>query len=162
MPAIPWLKLLPYIGVLLLVGGAIAWIDHQGFKRAKTQAELARARDDNLRLQIKSWMQQQVSIYDRKLQEAVNQNDQNLGDRLSRLDIVEKNIIQPTITREIMNGPPRLTDPNLGLTDGLWAAINSARARSGSPCVTNADGSATCELSEPAATQGQVDSNTGK
>lgn len=162
MPAIPWIKLLPYLAVLLIVGGAVAWIDHRGYQRAETAAQLAKERDEKLRLTVRNWMLQQLAHFDHRLQESVTKSDANLNDHLSRLDIVEKTIIQPTITREINNGPPRLTDPDAGLTDGLLRIINISRARSSSPCTTQADGSATCELSESVSNPGQENRNPGE
>ena len=156
------LKLLPYAGAVLLVGIAVAWIDHRGYKRAETAADLAKQRDENNRLTMRNWMLQQMAHFHHRLQESVQKSDQNLNDHLSRLDVVEKTIIQPTITREINNGPARLTDPDAGLTDGLLRIINFSRARSGSPCITQPDGSATCELPEPQSGSGQEDSHPGK
>jgi hypothetical protein len=153
------IKYAPYgiLAVLLVVG--LWFVDHNGYKRAQTQDQLQTERDNNLRLQVKNWMQQQVSIFEREMQIKVNESDQKLAERIDAINVEERTIVQPTIQREIRNDP-RLSDPSLGLSDSLWGALNVSRERGSHPCITLADGSATCSLSEDVQTDGQDNRDT--
>jgi hypothetical protein len=130
------IKYAPYgiLAVLLVVG--LWFVDHNGYKRAQTQDQLQTERDNNLRLQVKNWMQQQVSIFEREMQIKVNESDQKLAERIDAINVEERTIVQPTIQREIRNDP-RLSDPNLGLSDSLWGALNVSRERGSHPCITS-------------------------
>jgi hypothetical protein len=83
-----------------------------------------------------------------------------LLDRLGSLDVMEKTIVQPTLVKEIASAP-RLTDPNLGITDGMLRVLNTARASSwpSGSCTTGTDGSTTCRLPTVRPAEGQDNSN---
>lgn len=156
-----WLiKILPYGLAALAILGAVWYIDHQGYKRAQTQAQLQKAQDDQRQAEANLKMERAVGDLEKQLQSIVTQHDAQLYSRLSGIDTTNKTIIQPTITREIQNAP-RLSDPNLGITDGLLHGLNRARSLSwpDGACVTAADGSTTCALPPARPVEGQEHRN---
>lgn len=140
-------------GALSLVGAMIgftAWIDHTAAARTRDQIEAARAR---LQVQIR---------------DEVRRSEQQLAGAISELasdyergrTVIERTrtIIQPTVTREITL-EPRLSDPASGLTPGLLAAVNRARATGA--CTAAAPGRIVCPLPEPAAVADDDDRRAG-
>lgn len=58
--------------------------------------------------------------------------DTRTAERLSQIDVEERTIVQPVITREIRNDP-RLSNPAAGISNGVRDALNSARGASNNP-----------------------------
>lgn len=140
IPPIPQilLRLLPYGLAALALLGAVLWIDHQGYSRAKHDAE----RQNLVTALI---VKKLVDKSEQRMIEAVSRADTSAGDTIRQIETVNRTIIQPTITREIQNAP-RLSDPALGITDVLRLAINQVLALGPDP--TDPAGSVTIELPE--------------
>ena len=139
-------KIAPYVGAVLLLLGAVWFLDHRGYQRAKHEAELADAREEASRLQMRAEIDRQVQGLEGRMQKIVSESDTRLRQQIDSIEVQNRTIIQPTITREIQNGPPRLTDPGSGITPGLRDALNAARAQSGCPNSATPDSRTGCPL----------------
>ena len=114
-----WLRLLPYLGVVIAVASVAAWIDHRGFERAETRAKL-----DNANAAIRARdLQRTVTA---AITIAVGKIDINTADQIAQIKTVNRTIIQPEIQKEIIRDA-RLRDPDAGIGDVLFSAINRAR-----------------------------------
>jgi hypothetical protein len=144
------LKLLPYGVASLALGGAVWYIDHQGYKRAQSYYDLAQAREDLRARTEQLAMERKVNDLGNQLKAIVSQHDEALLGRLTNIDSVEKTIIQPTLTKEIYRDP-RFTNPDLGISDGMRLELNRARSLSwpDGTCVADSLRSATCKLPAP-------------
>ena len=148
------LKLLPYGAAALALLAVVWYIDRQGYKRAEDEAALERSIARTAKLEAD---QRQIAItqdFEGKLRSMAAAFDRRLGQQLAELDVQNRTIIQPTLTREIRNDP-RQSDPADGITDGMLRSINQARSLSwpSGSCITNPDGSATCSLPAPRSTE---------
>lgn len=154
------LKALPYLGAVVLVGGAVAYIDHRGYQRAEHENELAQARAEKERLIFAMMLTKKTREFEGAMQQTVLMWDQRLQTRLSNLDTAERTIIQPTLVKEIASAP-HLSDPRYGITDGMLRAINQSRSYSwpGGACATTADGTTTCSLPAARPVEGQDNGN---
>jgi hypothetical protein len=140
MPALA-LRFLPMALALL---GAIWWLDHQGYERARRETE---ARDLKLRTE---------------LQANLRQVEQALSGQLAAFDAATarthagiartRTILQPTLMKELTR-ETRYADPDAGISDGLRAAID--RARGAVACASAPDGGIVCTLPAAEAAQGQ-------
>ncbi|AYJ85787.1 hypothetical protein D3Y57_07110 [Sphingomonas paeninsulae] len=154
MPVLPaWvLKLLPYVLALSAVLGAMWYLDHAGYQRAKADQALDHAITAAIVMRVTHDSEQRMSQ-----QLAGIAGD--LSSKVASIDEADRTIIQPTIIKEIRNDP-RLSDPALGISDGLRDALNCARRLSGpNPCAIGY--SVTVDLSKPAPAVGQDDSGSG-
>jgi hypothetical protein len=143
MPALA-LRCLPHLAIALALLGAIWWLDHQGYERARREAE---ARDLKLRTEL------QVDL---------RQVEQALSGQLAAIDAVTartstgiaqtRTILQPTLMKELTR-EARYADPDAGISDGLRAAID--RARGAVACAPAPDGGIVCTLPAPEPAQGQ-------
>jgi hypothetical protein len=113
-----WLQL----GILAALVLGVWYIDHRGYQRAKHHYEEAEAkaqqRADELARRI-----------EKTLTDKLAEMDQRTAQRISAIDVEERTVVMPTITREIRNDP-RLSDPSSSISDGLLGALNQARRRS--------------------------------
>jgi hypothetical protein len=119
-------KVAPYVGAILLVGAAIAYIDHRGFKRAEAEATAREAERKRLLSEFNRMIDWKVDGIERSMQDSINQSDRKVVNALSGLDITNKTIIQPTLMKEIQS-ETRFTDPAAGLTVGMQESLNRAR-----------------------------------
>lgn len=129
------LRIMPQIGVALAIIGAVAWIDHRGYRRAILDRDAREA------------------IMLAKLDEALRRSEHRLAGQVAAIDAdyarhrasvaATRTIIQPIITREIAR-ETRLADPASGLTPSLLDTVNRARATGA--CATGAAGSIICAL----------------
>jgi len=143
------LKLVPYGVAALALAAAVWFIDHQGYQRAETQNKLAQARQDAVNLKLQGMLNEDKKAAEAKMQTFLTGVDQKLHDQLSNLDIENKTIVQPTLTKEIKS-EVRFTDPNAGISDGMLRVLNKARSASNSsPCAATADGGVTCPVPAP-------------
>lgn len=141
-----WLmRFLPHGIVILAVGFGLWFIYHKGEKAAEQRAKVEKLEADNRQLVSTIVMNRRIGKVEDQMRGLVSQFDQRLGIRLRDLDHLETTVIQPTITREIRS-EARFSDPAAGISDGMFTAINSARATSDPACTTNPDGSATCSM----------------
>lgn len=130
------LRMLPYIGAVLALAGAILWIDHYGYRRAMAERDV---RDAKLLGQLRSELrgsEQRLATSIAGIEgdyEAVRQSLSRTGATLP-----------PIILKETARDP-RLSDPALGLSPGLLDAIN--RARAAGACTAAAAGRIDCTLS---------------
>jgi hypothetical protein len=143
-----WLpRLLPWAGgcaAVLVILGAVWWIHHDGYQQATRDAE---ARDLKLRTE---------------LQADLRGVEQALSKRLAAIDAVTaetqagiaqaRTIIQPTILKELTR-ETRYSDPAAGISGGLRAAVD--RARAAVACTTSPDGGSVCALPAAEAAPGQ-------
>lgn len=117
--------LLPHIGIALALGLAIWWIGREGEKRAEAR------------------MQQQVMAqailaerHTRRIEAALGRSIASIDTRLARrvdaIDALHVTRIQPEIRKEIVR-ETRFSDPDLGLSVGLFEAVNAARAETARP-----------------------------
>lgn len=143
-----WLiKVLPYAGAVLLVGGAVWYIDHRGFERAEAEAT-ARATELELqRTQLKLDLLTMLNESESRMASKIMESDARLALKLDDIDQVNRTIVQPTLIREIQN-EARLSDPSVGITDGVREALNTARALSERPCPAGSDAVSCFSLSE--------------
>lgn len=113
------------IGILAALAFGVWYIDHRGYERAeayyKKEEAAAQARAVALARQLEQAMTTKL-----------NELDTRTAERLSAIDIEERTVVMPTITREIRNDP-RLSDPARGVSDGVRNALNSARSASARP-----------------------------
>lgn len=145
--AITWgLRLLPYISAAAALGLAVWYLEHQGYERAKHETELRDAKDALARKELKDYIDQKTRDLSTALQDRLTQVDASVAKRLNDLNVEEKTIVQPTLIKEIASDP-RFSDPNLGITDGMRNAINTARSASGRPCPSRSDRVACIEMS---------------
>lgn len=120
------LKVLPYVAIVALVGGAVWYIDHEGYERAEQEAE-QREKDRQLQLAATAILiRDQASQTQQQMQRLIADSDNRLSVALRNLDTENKTIVQPTLIKEI-HSDPRFTDPSAGITDGMLRAINTAR-----------------------------------
>lgn len=134
------LRFLPHAIVVAAILGAILWIDHSGYQRARKD------------------VQQERLVTALMLTRAAREMEANLGQRMTEHDaaaarverVIEqtRTVYQPIITKEIAS-VPRLSDPDLGITDRMFEAIN--RARTAGACSAAADGAIVCAV--PAAAE---------
>lgn len=110
-----WLKLLALPALMLL-----------GFYMIDSRAE-QRGRDAALVLQNqqKQMVRDLANAVEGKLKADTAVRDQVLFDKLSAIRSVDK----MTLIKEI-HSDPRFSDPDLGITDGMFDALNSARSLS--------------------------------
>lgn len=146
-----------------LVLGGLWYVDHRGYKRAEDEAKLEQALARTEKLEAD---QRQIAItrkFETGLQDMVSRMDKNLSTHLSDIEVTNRTIIQPTLTKEIRNAPAQ-SNPDLGITDGMLRSINQARTLSwpSGSCTTLADGSATCQLSPARPVEGQEPSGAGQ
>lgn len=151
MPLWLW-KALPYIGAVLLVGAAVWYIDHRGYKRAEAEAVAA---ESQRKLDLAAFVKAvalEVKDLEGSMQTAINESDSRVVGAMSRLDIENRTIIQPTLTKEIQR-EVRLSDPSLGITDVMRGELNRARSFSEQrPCPAGSNAIACFALpaAEPA------------
>ena len=143
-----WLiKVAPYVGAVVLVGGAVWYIDHRGFSRAEAEAD-ARATELELhRTQLKLDLRGMVDDSETRMSSRIEEGDARLAAQLGNIDQVNLTIIQPTLVKEIQN-EVRLSDPSAGITDGVREALNTSRALSERPCPAGSNAVACFSLSE--------------
>ena len=132
-------KIAPYIGAILLVGGAVWYIDHRGFERAEAEAI---ARDNERKLmeaELERVLELKVGELETAMQTAINESDARVVNSIDRLNVVNRTIIQPTLVKEIQS-ETRFSDPAAGITDGMLRELNRARGFSEQrPCPTGSN-----------------------
>jgi hypothetical protein len=150
MPA--WLiRLLPHALVVAAVLGALGWIDHRGYARAKKDAAFERQVQANI-LQIA------LRRSEGRLVAIVNSNDRDLAQKVAAIRTWHQTIVQPAIEREIANDP-HMADPAMRLSDGLLRQLNAARI--GSTCTRRVDGGIECALPAAVADPGPDGGDAG-
>ena len=152
MTVAPWvLKLLPYVGAVALVGGAVWYIDHRGYERAEEEAKARETERQLFQAQLEIKLQRMVNDSETRMAAKIIESDQRITEQLANIDQVNRTIVQPTLIKEIQN-EARLSDPSAGITDGMRGAINSARGLSSRPCPAGSNAVACFSLSpaEPA------------
>lgn len=115
------------ISILAALAFGVWYIDHRGYERAedhyKKQEAQAQIRAEALARQI-----------EQTLTTKLGELDTRTAERLSQIDVEQRTVVMPTLTREIRNDP-RLSDPANRLSDGVFNAVNSARAASANPAA---------------------------
>lgn len=149
------IKLLPYGAAALALGGAVWYIDHRGYERAETEAT---ARDSQRKLDLAEFekaVAQEVDGLETSMQVAINDSDSRVVSHLNSLEIVNRTVIQPTLTREIQR-ETRLSDPAAGITDIMRQELNRARSFSQQrPCPAGSNAVACFALPDAQPTPGQ-------
>ena len=125
----------PHIAVVAAIAAIIWWIDDNAADRTREQLAAASAASE---IRLRADLRQS----EQRLAETLHGIDRSVTDQLAAIDLVGT-VIQPTVTREIIRDP-RLSDPDAGLTAGLLAAVN--RARAAGACSATADGGIECAL----------------
>jgi hypothetical protein len=113
------MRFLPYIGAILAILAAVAYIDHKGYQRAKQAAELERAQDAIVALNLQRTITAGLAV-------AVSKVDTQTAAALGNIDVTSRTIIQPTIRREIVKNS-RYSNPESGISQEIMDAINQAR-----------------------------------
>lgn len=136
-PVFGFLKpFLPYILAALALVVAVWYIDKQGYKRAKQEAEFQNAVTAII-----------IAKNMRKLEDALSANmtdlDKGLSDKINSIELLNKTVIQPTIVKELANDP-RYLNPDAGISISLLDALNSARTASA--CTARPNGGVECSL----------------
>lgn len=111
-----WLKLLALPALLLL---GFYMIDSRAEQRGKDAALVLQAKQLQLVLDAASAVEDRMKF-------AAVKRDEDLHRRLSLIRAVDKT----TLIKEIRS-EPRFSDPALGITDGMFNTINSARGLTG-------------------------------
>lgn len=143
MPA--WLlRALPHIGLAAALIGAVWWIDHQGYERATRDAE---RHDLKLRTQLQSDLRALEAALSGKLA-AIDAETATTRAAIQQT----RHIVQPAIVKELTR-ETRYSDPAAGISDGLRAAID--RARAAVACAAAPDGAIVCALPAAQSAQGQ-------
>ena len=147
-----WLiKYLPYGILAVLIVGGLWYVDHGGYKRAENEAT---ARDNARKadlLKVEALLIEQTRLIEGSMQSSINQSDAMIVRQLSNLDLTNKTIIQPTLTKEIRR-EVRLSDPAAGITDIMRQELNRARGFSQQyPCPADSNAVACFSLPESAA-----------
>jgi plastocyanin domain-containing protein len=123
MPVVPlWLKLLPYGIGLAALAFAVWFLDHRGYQRAETERNLQE-------ISFTVMMDQRVREIEDSMQDKINKSDADLKERVDGLELTNRTVIQPTLTKEI-HSETRFTDPATGITDGMLVQLNAARGLS--------------------------------
>lgn len=134
MPAI-LLRFLPYGLAVAAVLGAMWYLDHRGYQRAKADAE-------HERLVNKQAVQAIVSASEKSMLDRLGEIDTDTAARVNTIQTINRTIIQPTLTKELTR-ETRFADPLAGMSDGVRAEINRARNLS---CAPRLDGGIECPL----------------
>ncbi len=134
----------PHIAIALALGGAIWYLDHQGYQRATRDAE---ARDLKLRTDLQADLRGVEQALSQKLA-AIDADTASARAGIA----TARTIIQPTIVKELTR-ETRYSDPAAGLSDGLRAAVD--RARAALACTSAPDGGISCALPAAAPSGGQ-------
>jgi hypothetical protein len=152
-------KVAPYIGAILLLIGAVWYIDHRGFERAEAQATARENERKQLLAEFNRVMAEKTKNLEGSMQTAITQSDAMVVKALTGLDITNKTIIQPTLMKEIQS-ETRFTDPAAGLTVGMQESLNRARGFSKQrPCPAGSHAVACYSLPGVESPAGQVVSN---
>lgn len=140
------LKLLPYVGAVVLVGGAVWYIDHRGYERAEAEATARETERQLLQAQLEIKFQKMVNDSETRMAAKIIESDQRITEQLGNIDQVNRTVVQPTLIREIQS-EARFSDPNAGISDGMRSAINTARGLSERPCPAGSNAVACFSLS---------------
>jgi hypothetical protein len=137
---------LPYAAGVLVILSALWWLDHRAYQRALSDRD---AQDAALLIHLQTELRQsEVRLLGRIDQLAgVYQLQREAIGRVGAT-------FQPIIEKETAHAP-HLADPAAGLTDGLLAAINRARATGA--CTAAATGRIACALPAPPPAGGSDD-----
>jgi hypothetical protein len=132
------LRLLPHIGLAFVLVAAIWWIDHRGYGRAIADRD---ARDARLLGRLHAELRDSEHRLAASMA-GIEGDYEAARQSLSRAGAA----LQPIIVKEAARDP-RLSDPALGLTPGLLAAVN--RARKTGTCAATAAGRIDCAMPVP-------------
>lgn len=130
--------LLPHIAALAAVVAVIMWLDHRGYRRARTEMAAASVRAE---ARIRTDLRQS----EQRTAERLAEVERAAVDRIAGLDQIHRTVIQPTVIRELSH-ETRYSDPASGISDGLRAEVN--RALAAVACSPAADGGIVCTLSD--------------
>ena len=146
-------KVAPYVGAVLLVGGAVWYIDHRGYQRAEAEAAARETERQLAEAEFKRILGIKVTELQMGMQTAINESDARVVGRIDDLNVVNRTIIQPTLVKEIQS-EERFTDPATGITDGMLRELNRARGFSEQrPCPAGSNAIACFALPEPEPTE---------
>ena len=140
MPLSLILRYLPQIGIALAIVGAVWYIDHKGYQRAKEDAE---------RRQLVSAIveEKRTRRIERGMLDRSNDLDISLGRKLDTLNT--QGAATMAALQKGIHDDPRYSSPACALGDGVWRSLNEARART-VPGPAPAASSVTVELPAPA------------
>lgn len=144
------LRLLPYGLAAAALGFAVWYLDHQGYQRAKRDAQV----NALVTAQIVATA---VRTSESNLAAQIGTIDANVHDQIDNIHATHTET-QRIIEREIASDP-RLSNPDLGLSDRMFAAIN--RTRAALACATQSGGGIVCTLRAAAPVAGQVGGGGG-
>lgn len=153
MPALI-MRFLPHIGIVCAVLFGVWWIYDSGRDAERTEAN---ARNATLRAD----MQADARASEQRLLaqlSAIAADVATQGEQIQLLRTSSNTIIQ----REIIHDP-RLADPDLGISQRMFDAINATRT--GGACATTAGGGIVCTVRQPAPAGGPIaggDSDEGQ
>lgn len=126
-----WLQILALPALLLL---ALYAVDRRAEQRGKNEVRLEAAE------------QKQIvdAIVDEIKTEMLNENrrrDDELRSALENIRTVDRTIIKPTLVKEIQSDP-RFSNPDVGITDGMFDSLNAARRLTGPSALVSRERSA--------------------
>ncbi|MCC6482442.1 MAG: hypothetical protein IT554_08550 [Sphingomonadaceae bacterium] len=140
MPAL-LLRFLPHIGIVCAVLFGVWWIYDSGQDAERTEANERNAT-------LRADMQADARAFEQRLgaQLSIIAADvATQGEQIQRLRASSNTIIQ----REIIHDP-RLVDPDLGISERMFDAINTTRTGGG--CASATGGGIVCTVRRPAPT----------
>jgi hypothetical protein len=158
---IPWRSILKFGLPLLLILGALWFIDHRGYQRAEDKYKLEKAEADARALEANRLAEQRSRKLEQVMQGVVTEVDEKLGVRLTSLDVLKQTIIQPTLTKEILSDP-RYSNPDAGISVGMLDTLNTARAATNPACTSTANGGLTCPLPAAQPAEGSLPRHSGE
>jgi len=136
-----WLiRILPHIAVAFAVIGAVWWIDHKGYQRAKADMAVAQAK-------ARSDLQTDIRASEGRIASKIGDIDTTLATKIDGIETTNTTIIRPTIEREIASDP-RYVSASCAVSDSILRGLNAIRT--GSACSRTADGGIECALSAAA------------
>ena len=144
-------RIWPHLLVVAAVLGALWYVDHRGYQRARDDIE----KDQ---LKIRAMFDGLLRDSEERMAGVIRFQDRDLADKIAAVKLYHRTIIQPAIEKEIANDPA-LARPDARMSDGLWGQLNAALA--GSACSRRADGGIECALPAAATVAGPDGVNAG-
>lgn len=141
LPVIPAiaLKLLPYGAAALALVGAVWYIDHGGYNRAEKEATQREQAQKYERQVFANLMAINAKGVEGSMQKSIDDSDLRVINSLDRLQLINRTVIQPTLTKEIQR-ETRFTNSAAGISDIMWQELNRARSFSEQrPCPTGSN-----------------------
>lgn len=146
-----WLRpFLPHIIAVAAILGVVWWLDHQGYERAKKDAERER-------LITALMMTRAARDSEGRMAGRIHDISRRFVDQIASIDATHTET-QRIIEREVARDPS-YSDPDLGISERMFEAIN--RTRASLACTAHPDGGIECALPPAAPADRPVEGRAG-